>query len=140
MVTKEENTLLNAWRAKQKAVVSSGAQDRASDGELCHGLVSKDSAETASDDMTPVVAPMTSSVWKVSVKEGEKITEGQVIVVLEAMKMEIGALKLKGTVISVSNRELAVRAESSMVGMTVGRIVAPPGTLVNAGNSLVLLK
>ena len=35
-----------------------------------------------------VTAPLAGTVSKILVKEGDKITEGQVLVVLEAMKME----------------------------------------------------
>jgi biotin carboxyl carrier protein len=36
-----------------------------------------------------VVAPMTASVWKIQVKEGDVVKDGQVLAILEAMKMEI---------------------------------------------------
>jgi oxaloacetate decarboxylase alpha subunit len=36
----------------------------------------------------PITAPLAGSVWKVSCKEGQQINEGDVIVVIEAMKME----------------------------------------------------
>jgi biotin carboxyl carrier protein len=36
-----------------------------------------------------VISPMTSSVWKVQVSPGDIVKEGQVLVILEAMKMEI---------------------------------------------------
>ncbi len=36
-----------------------------------------------------VKAEMTGTVWKVEVKEGEKVSEGDVLIVLESMKMEI---------------------------------------------------
>lgn len=32
---------------------------------------------------------MTSSVWKVLVEPGDKVEQGQTLVILEAMKMEI---------------------------------------------------
>lgn len=39
--------------------------------------------------MTNIVASMAGSVWKVLVAEGDTITEGQDVVILESMKMEI---------------------------------------------------
>ncbi|MFJ8065297.1 acetyl-CoA carboxylase biotin carboxyl carrier protein subunit [Psychrobacillus sp. NPDC096426] len=39
--------------------------------------------------MTNIVASMAGSVWKVLVTEGETVTEGQDVVILESMKMEI---------------------------------------------------
>lgn len=36
-----------------------------------------------------VKAPITANVWKVLVKEGDEVSEGDTIVILESMKMEI---------------------------------------------------
>lgn len=38
---------------------------------------------------TPVPAHITGTIWKIEVKEGEAVTEGQVLVILESMKMEM---------------------------------------------------
>jgi acetyl-CoA carboxylase biotin carboxyl carrier protein len=38
---------------------------------------------------TSVNAHITGTVWKIEVKEGEQVTEGQVCVILESMKMEM---------------------------------------------------
>ncbi|HEY8074930.1 MAG TPA: biotin/lipoyl-binding carrier protein [Labilithrix sp.] len=38
---------------------------------------------------TNVSAHITGTVWKIEVKEGETVTEGQVCVILESMKMEM---------------------------------------------------
>ena len=37
----------------------------------------------------PVLSPLTGSVWKIEVQEGTKVAEGDVLMVLESMKMEI---------------------------------------------------
>ncbi|WP_338450693.1 acetyl-CoA carboxylase biotin carboxyl carrier protein subunit [Niallia oryzisoli] len=39
--------------------------------------------------MTTIAASMAGNVWKVLVSEGEKVEEGQDVVILESMKMEI---------------------------------------------------
>jgi acetyl-CoA carboxylase biotin carboxyl carrier protein len=39
--------------------------------------------------MGAIQASMAGSVWKILVSEGEKITSGQDVVILESMKMEI---------------------------------------------------
>jgi acetyl-CoA carboxylase biotin carboxyl carrier protein len=39
--------------------------------------------------MTEVLSPITGSVWKILVKDGASISEGETIVILESMKMEI---------------------------------------------------
>lgn len=36
-----------------------------------------------------VDAHITGTVWKIEVKEGEQVSEGQVLVILESMKMEM---------------------------------------------------
>ncbi len=38
---------------------------------------------------TSVSAHITGTVWKIEVKMGEQVTEGQVCVILESMKMEM---------------------------------------------------
>ena len=38
---------------------------------------------------TNVSAHITGTVWKIEVKEGESVTEGQTCVILESMKMEM---------------------------------------------------
>jgi acetyl-CoA carboxylase biotin carboxyl carrier protein len=39
--------------------------------------------------MTEVPSPITGSVWKIMVENGASIGEGETIVILESMKMEI---------------------------------------------------
>jgi acetyl-CoA carboxylase biotin carboxyl carrier protein len=39
--------------------------------------------------MPSVNAHITGTVWKIEVKEGDVVTEGQVCVILESMKMEM---------------------------------------------------
>ena len=38
---------------------------------------------------TNVTAHITGTVWKIEVKEGDSVSEGQVLVILESMKMEM---------------------------------------------------
>ncbi|MCQ4637117.1 acetyl-CoA carboxylase biotin carboxyl carrier protein subunit [Anaerovorax odorimutans] len=35
-----------------------------------------------------ITAPLPGSIWEVKVKEGDQIKENQVVIILEAMKME----------------------------------------------------
>ena len=39
--------------------------------------------------MTEVPSPITGSVWKVLVQPGSEVSEGDIVVILESMKMEI---------------------------------------------------
>ncbi|MDF9391248.1 MULTISPECIES: sodium-extruding oxaloacetate decarboxylase subunit alpha [Methylococcus] len=66
-----------------------------------------------------VNAPMAGHVLRINVTEGQKVAEGQVVVVMEAMKMET-----------------EVRARSG--GVVVG-IAVKPGDTVNTGDVLVTL-
>jgi biotin carboxyl carrier protein len=72
-VTQEERGLLEKWREAQISNVDSAAADGFVEGGV------------------DVVAPLSSSVWKINVKVGDTVKEGDVLVILEAMKMEIGA-------------------------------------------------
>lgn len=44
--------------------------------------------QTSSSTGTPVTAPMPGSLFDIVVNEGERVEAGQVILILEAMKME----------------------------------------------------
>jgi acetyl-CoA carboxylase biotin carboxyl carrier protein len=39
--------------------------------------------------MAKVAAPLTGTVWKIQVKPGDAVEEGQTLVILESMKMEM---------------------------------------------------
>ncbi|MCG7336904.1 acetyl-CoA carboxylase biotin carboxyl carrier protein subunit [Sporosarcina sp. ACRSM] len=56
--------------------------------------------------MSGIVANMAGSVWKVLVKTGDQVEEGQDVVILESMKMEIPiAAETSGTVKDVKVNE-----------------------------------
>jgi glutaconyl-CoA decarboxylase len=76
-------------------------------------------APVAAGDGTPVTAPMPGNVLKVLVKPGEAVSEGQTLVILEAMKMEN-----------------EINAPSAG---TVKQIVADVGSVVATGDTLVLI-
>jgi biotin carboxyl carrier protein len=90
----EERGLLETWRSKQSA------------DEAIKGVV-----EDASG--VNVAAPMSSSVWKLLVAVGDVVEDGQVLAILEAMKMEIRtcARVPSPLTISYTSRWSHVRAE-----------------------------
>ena len=49
----------------------------------------KAAVQTASGNGNEIVATLPSNVFKILVKEGEKVSAGQTVIILEAMKMEI---------------------------------------------------
>ena len=69
--------------------------------------------------MTEVRAEMAANVWKVLVAEGDAVTEGTELLVLESMKMEIPVL--------------AERAG------TVSRLPVAEGSVVREGDVLAVL-
>ncbi len=77
------------------------------------------SAKMPATSSNAVVAPLAGSVARIQVKEGDEISAGQVLVVLEAMKME---------------------TEITAPGAgTVGTILVEPGQAVQGGQALIEL-
>ena len=70
--------------------------------------------------MTEVRASMAGSVWKITVAEGEQVSDGQEVIILESMKMEI-----------------PIAAEA---GGTVKEIKAAEGTFINEGDVLMIIE
>lgn len=95
------------------------------DGEV-HVLSSPSStdrvhrAHTVQDDEAALAAPMPATVVSIPVKTGDRVTRGDVLMTLEAMKME-----------------MAIRAPRDGI---VRRIACQPGELVQAGVPLLELE
>jgi len=66
-----------------------------------------------------IVAPMPGNVWNIDVEEGQEVKEGDVLLILEAMKME--------------NEILAPRDG------VVAQILATTGASVGSGDQLIIL-
>lgn len=66
-----------------------------------------------------VAAPMPGNIIRVDVKEGDKVTAGQVLVILEAMKME---------------NEIVAPKDG-----TVAQVVTSKGAVVETGSPLVII-
>ncbi len=69
---------------------------------------------------TNVCAHITGTVWKIEVQEGEEVMEGQTVVILESMKMEMPV-------------------EAQTTGK-VEKIACSEGQAVNEGDVLVVLE
>jgi urea carboxylase len=91
----------------EASAAGGGATHDASDGALSAG-------------QRGVVAEVSGSVWKLLVSEGERVTEGQVVAIVESMKMEV----------SVAVGEDGV----------IETIDCAPGTAVVAGQRLMVLR
>lgn len=125
--TKEEVAAIRARQLKAQAemdkleaeLLERWAKEKAERG------VPVDAIESLLKDphILPVEAPLNANIWKVEVKQGEKLDEGQVVVILEAMKLEI-----------------AVRTEALAAGATVEKVLVQPGDSIEAGKALVLVR
>lgn len=63
-----------------------------------------------------VRAEMVANVWKVLVAEGDPVAEGDTLVILESMKMEIPVIaEVGGTVSKVAVAEGAVVQEDDLI-------------------------
>lgn len=73
----------------------------------------------ASGNQEEIVAPMPGNIWKILVNDGDMVKSGDVLLILEAMKMENEIVAPRdGKVASINTTE---------------------GTTVNTGDSLVIL-
>ncbi|RUO37173.1 oxaloacetate decarboxylase subunit alpha [Aliidiomarina shirensis] len=64
------------------------------------------SEKPASGDSRPINAPLSGNLWKYQVKPGDKVQAGDVVVILEAMKMETEVRsEIAGTVAEITARE-----------------------------------
>jgi pyruvate carboxylase subunit B len=82
--------------------------------------LSSDSEKIETADSVVIKAPMASSVHKILVKVGDVINEGQIVMILEAMKMET---EIK-----------------SAVGGTISSIAVSQGQRIAAGQDLIYIK
>lgn len=65
-----------------------------------------------------VLAEMVANVWKVLVKEGDSVSEGDTLVILESMKMEIPVeATATGTVSEVAVTEGGVVQEGDTIAV-----------------------
>jgi acetyl-CoA carboxylase biotin carboxyl carrier protein len=69
--------------------------------------------------MAEIEAHITGTVWKIEVKPGDEVEEGDTVVILESMKME-----------------MPVEAED---GGTVREVLVEEGQAVSEGDALVVL-
>jgi urea carboxylase len=112
------------FRSQQQKAFAEERERWAADGS---GAVAAEvEVEAATDELTApsngqlIASPITGNVWAVPVKEGDHVTAGQKVVVVEAMKMEVGV-------------------EAPFAGV-IKKLVAVPGKLVNAGQPLAVIE
>lgn len=74
-------------------------------------------------EIDAVEAPVNANVWKVLVEEGQALEKGQVVVILEAMKMEINVV-----------------VDDQMVGRKIEKVLVVPNDIVQNGKPLILVR
>ena len=108
---------------RQAAFAAELAQWRR-DGQLTYeqdeSATQETDEETLPDGVAALESPVSGSVWKLLVKEGDTVTEGEAVMILESMKMEI-----------------EIHATQSG---DVRKIVRQQGQSVTAGQTLLWLK
>jgi len=63
-------------------------------------VVTKESKPEPVSGLSKVEAPLPGTIFKINVKEGDEVKKGQVLMIMEAMKMENNVLAEKDGVIS----------------------------------------
>jgi urea carboxylase len=114
-----------AFRQKQQKAFAEERERWAADGSA-DITASEPVAAGAPDEIVPplngqlVASPITGNVWAVLAKEGDRVAVGQKVVVVEAMKMEVGV-------------------EAPIAGV-VKKIAVTPGKMVTAGQALAAIE
>ncbi|KAK7961073.1 allophanate hydrolase subunit 2-domain-containing protein [Apiospora saccharicola] len=87
--------------------------------------ISVDNIEALLNDpnIEVIEAPVNANVWKLLAEEGQVLEKGQVVAILEAMKMEIN-----------------VAVDDRLAGSKVEKILVSPNDIVQSGKPLVLVK
>jgi len=122
---RDHDTEIAAFRQKQQKAFAEERERWAADGSA-NISVSEPVADAAPDEIIAppngqlVASPITGNIWAVLAKEGDRVTAGQKVVVVEAMKMEVGV-------------------EAPIAGI-VKRIVVTPGKMVAAGQALAVIE
>ncbi|WP_017774958.1 urea carboxylase [Paraburkholderia kururiensis] len=111
-----------AFEAERERWRAAGQADYAAEGEANANGAAGDAADEAAlpDDRRAIAADVSGSVWKLLVAEGERVTEGQDVAIVESMKMEV-----------------AVAAPANGVIETIG---CAAGDAVVAGQRLMVLQ
>ncbi len=109
---KLQKEAFNAERERWKLLPPILNEEPAPDGE--------GTAAVIPEGCEAVVAPTTASIFQVSVAAGQRVREGDKIVVLDAMKTEL--------------------VVAAPVSGTIEAVLAKPGALVNAGQQLAIIR
>ncbi|KAM3460987.1 hypothetical protein NHJ6243_005434 [Beauveria neobassiana] len=114
------------FRARQEeaTAVETAKEKRIFDQWQSEQKVERDSVSSLEDidDALKIEATMHASVYKIKVQKGETIREGDVLVILEAMKMEIN-----------------IRVSAAQAGLVVESVIVAPCDIVKPGDVVIVL-
>ncbi|MBI5461315.1 MAG: urea carboxylase, partial [Gammaproteobacteria bacterium] len=121
-ITAFKTTQQSAFDAERERWIASGQAQYSADTGIDPGgdTASADAGLAIPQGCIAIAASVTGSVWAVNVKPGERVSDGQTLIVVEAMKMEIG-----------------IEADGAGV---VEEILCAPGGSVSAGQALIILR
>lgn len=115
---------ISGFREKQQRAFAEERERWIADGS--NNFAAAEAVETKTDELVApangqlVASPITGNIWTVLAKEGERVSAGQKIIVVEAMKMEVGI-------------------EAPINGI-VTKLAVAPGKTVSAGQSLAVIE
>jgi urea carboxylase len=106
-ISRFKHTQQQAFEAERQRWVDADRDSAALDADLSAQTSSETSAaDPAPDGAMPVLAPIQGSVWKILVAEGSVVQNGEVLMVVESMKMEFQVLaELDAEVLRVDVQE-----------------------------------
>jgi urea carboxylase len=104
-----EKKLYGAWVAEQEA-------EKEREADRVKEMMDSEPSIT-------IDSPIDANVWKVLVEPGDVLKEGQVVAILEAMKMEINVI-----------------CEGEAIGKQVEAIASKPGSVVSPGAWIIVVK
>ncbi|PHH82570.1 hypothetical protein CDD82_5590 [Ophiocordyceps australis] len=113
-MAEQEKKLLAQWLAAKEAERPKVDYEELMSNPLIHGIDSQ---------LEFVEAPMNANVWKIMVESGQRLKRGQLLAILEAMKMEIN-----------------INLDSHLDGCTLVDVLAQPGDSVDGGKPIMLVR
>ncbi len=100
---------------KYTTVLINGEQFELSREDILNEEYNEDGADSSAKGDNNIKSPMPGKVFKLNVKEGDKVSKGDVLLVVEAMKMENSITSSKNAVVKKVNVELGDMVEITTV-------------------------
>jgi urea carboxylase len=90
----ENDEAIKAAKARQQAAFDAERAHWEATGQIGYAaelpdVIEDDRAEQAPEGTAAVVSPVSGSIWKIAVEPGQRVAKGEVLMIIESMKMEI---------------------------------------------------